>query len=1001
MDIKNKIFKKILLFAILFSPLFYNSALANLDDWLIWYWNFDQCNFVDSTVIQSNWTPYWSPTCVAWISWNAFKFGWVYDRDFAVIWNTSELTINNNFTFNMWFNIQWELSMDWWWNITPNWMQIILAKAWDRSGVNIWLWKWADWKRYLSASNWRCCTNDNKWIWWKTGFWLNEWHMMTFSNWWWYTRIYLDWKLEAELAETEFMLNPATANQNLQISIWERAYWYPFNWIVDELKIYNRVLDVSEVNKLYSNLTKLNLPTNLNQYVKSPELEETEISTWEKIWKFQSGSGIILRADTDSQESSKLVVDIYKTGEIYPIELSSDFDTNSTKQIVIPYLWTWDYSWQAKIVSSKWAESDFTDFWNNPATETDYSLFEGFEPYPYWYKFANWVPDYSLLTGNYNLTYIPIDWSIHYNKIDWNKWEIMDKVFPLSSFSWWQREYFDAFESLWLSNYKPDIFNWNCFWLALSALTQYSYPWLLSKNFTNFSNNIWSWYIRNNININVDTNNWNTWQWLDDNIKAILSHQLYQHEASYANKLSESIKNDTPIDIINKIKNNPWDYLITFWLKSWCNIFWYNCKEGAHSVIPYKVEWNKIYIWDNNIPYPYIKDSNNNNLYWYSRYIEINTENNTYNVTLYEKYKFWYIWLVSIKDVYSNSTSPIWFNWDDSLYTINWTSNILLIDNDWRKTWYQDGNIYEEIPWTDVLNIANSSSWSENTWKQIYLPKKIDWLTLKVSWNTQENYDLMIAWWDYYTKLSWINTDSWQTDTYNISRENIKIDFDDNKIWTGTYDILVDDFQNNWTWTVYIPKIESQKWLQTLDINWTNVTNNSDNAVKYQADIDNDGIMDISKNTKAIENPQDTNTKKSGISWKINISEDYSTTKKIDKLKYNDIILMLEKEKDEKDEYEEKEWKEKLKDKIKDIFTKRQIVKIKEDWTYNIDNLESWKYKLEIVNDNLMNKVTKPDTWYYELEAKKGFDYINKDFDVIKGYKLKEIKDKLDNLKHK
>ncbi|MDD4151685.1 MAG: hypothetical protein PHR68_03660, partial [Candidatus Gracilibacteria bacterium] len=330
--------------AILFSPLFFNSALANLNDGLIGYWNFDQCNFVDSTIIQSNGIPYGSPTCVNGISGNAFKFGGVYDRDYAIIGNTSELTINDNFTFNMWFNIQGELSMDGRGSITTNGTQIILAKAGDRTGINIGLGKGSDGKWYLSASNGRCCTSDNKGIGRKTGFGLNEWHMMTFSNGGGYTRIYLDGNLEAELPETEFMLNPETANQNLQISIGEGASRYPFNGIVDELKIYNRVLDFSEVKKLYTDLTKLNSPTNLNQYVKSPELDEEEIKVGEKIGKFQSGSGIILRADTDTSELSKLVVDIYKIGESYPIELSSSgFDTNSTKQIVVPYLGAGDY----------------------------------------------------------------------------------------------------------------------------------------------------------------------------------------------------------------------------------------------------------------------------------------------------------------------------------------------------------------------------------------------------------------------------------------------------------------------------------------------------------------------------------------------------------------------------------------------------------------------------------------------------------------------------------
>lgn len=1009
MKIKNKIFNKIIFLWILFSFFFYNNASANLDDWLIGYWNFDQCNFVDSTVIQSNWTPYWTPTCVPWISGNAFRFGWVYDRDFAIIWNTSELTINDNFTFNMWFNIQWELSMDWWWGVSPNWAQIILAKAWDRSGVNIWLWKWIDWKWYLSASNWRCCTSAWRWIWWTRWVWLNEWHMMSFSDWLWYTRIYLDWELVQELPETEFNLNPATANQRLQISIWEWAYRYPFNWIVDELKIYNRVLDASEVNKLYSNLTKVNSPTNLSQIIKSPELDEEEIAIWTKIWKFQSGSGIILRADTDETESSRLIVNVYRIWENYPITFSSDYNNSKTKEIVIPYLWIWDYKWESKIERQTWWESDIVDFWNNPSAENDFSLFEGFEPYPYGYKFTNSSPVvYNELFKDEILT-----WWIYYEnilwfntwyrkKIDWNKWDIFNSAFATSWSDVSYNAMLDAFEILWLNN-KEAFQWWNCYWMAVSAAMQYKHSDFLNKYFPEFSSKVWLGNIRNNIEKLNYSSYYGAWTEYNDVLKTILSFQFMQYNTKQYNL---NLAYTNPLEIYETIKNNPnKTYVLNIsWKKENNSLFSNDLVRIGHTVIPYKVEninWIKrIYFRDNNVEFPK-KDYD----LAYNQYIELYNDWNWKSTYYKNRKSFDYISLVNIDDIYNNNNKslPMGFNIYDVLFTLKWSSDIILSDSIWRISGFSWSEIYEQIPWVKIITPLNDTlSWSiENTWKQIYLPQKIDWLTLKVWWKTSENYDLMIAWWDYYTKLSWINKASWQTDTYNISRENIKIDFDDNKIWTGTYDILVDNFQNNWTWTVYIPQIEEQKGLQTVDINWTNVVNNSSNAVVYKADTNNDWIVDISKSTKAIENPQDTNTKKSGISWKINISEDYSMWKKIDKLKYNDIILMLEKEKDEKDEHEEKEWKEKLKDKIKDIFIKRQLVKIKEDWTFDINNLEAWKYKLEIVNDNLMNKVIKPETWHYELEIKKGFDYINKDFDIIKWYKLKELKDKLDNLKHK
>ena len=44
---------------------------------------------------------------------------------------------------------------------------------------------------------------------------------------------------------------------------------------------------------------------------------------------------------------------------------------------------------------------------------------------------------------------------------------------------------------------------------------------------------------------------------MDNNVQTILAHQLYQYESNFDKKKSESKQNDSPISILNKIKDNP------------------------------------------------------------------------------------------------------------------------------------------------------------------------------------------------------------------------------------------------------------------------------------------------------------------------------------------------------------------------------------------------------------------------------------------------------------
>lgn len=511
----------------------------------------------------------------------------------------------------------------------------------------------------------------------------------------------------------------------------------------------------------------------------------------------------------------------------------------------------------------------------------------------------------------------------------------------------------------------------------------------------------------NSIEINKDRN----WYWNNINetqFKTILSFQLVNNLKSYMGEKIYSYNNYDNIWVFNELKNNiKWNYILSIWGKK----EWLFNDIKRHAVVPYKIEWNKIYIWDNNIPYPNVSTKDYNYLS-YNQYIEILPDGSWYNQ--YYNTEFWWdyfdkLLLINVDNLYNTNNTAMWFNDDDKLYTLSWKSDLLLIDSLWRKTGFYNWNNYEEIPWTLLVINDNWVGNENNLWKQIYIPEKIDGLTININWKENENYDLLIAWWDYYTKISNVITSSWQTDIYKITRENIELNFDDTKTSTWTYSIMVDDFQNNGTWTIYTWEITNQIWIQTLGIDWEQVKTNWQEAITYTADINNDWEIDLEKTTSPIENPEEKNNKKSSISWTVNILENYliqgqknniKNNKNLEKLKYLDIILMLEKQKDEK---EDKKSKKNKKYKLNEILTKKQLIKIKEDWTFKLDDIDPWTYKLKIV-DNKLHQVVSPESWYYELEIKDWYTYINRDFNIIKNYKLKDVrerKDKLDNLKHK
>ncbi|NVP17847.1 hypothetical protein HUU51_03975 [Candidatus Gracilibacteria bacterium] len=637
-----------------------------------------------------------------------------------------------------------------------------------------------------------------------------------------------------------------------------RYFTSDFSWkIIGEND--NGLFDVSNLN-CFNNCEQqpiqIPIPTNLKQYIQSPYIEKREeIQVGSKIGKFQSGSGVIFELELDNPESKelKIKIELYEKLSGNTRVLNSDFLNVTGKRTFTIPLEAGDYTWKLRLEDTQGNTSDWKEFGNN-GIDIDFSIFEGFEPYPYGFNFENGTPNNGMLTGgisgfevgNYDLRF----------KISGRKWNIFYKAFDTSEIENDKRKLFDMFESLGLNNDITLFDNGSCFGLSTLALLKYQDDYFKSKNIPNYleqnHNRLYTKIKNGNIydlisNPSSTLNqNWNTYS---DDLEDIFAFHLSGNSKNNIDLNDAGVPRNfigklifNPNKILETLKNNPdKKYILNFeWEK--------NGKKYGHSVIPYRVDGNRIYIYDNVVKFPFIDTEKYGILKSYEQYIEIQ-DNGKIIIKSWPEINendFTLIGLMDIEEMNNNGKKsiPKGFNDTDTLYILRGNSDLLITDINGNKTGYKNGEIYDEIQGTRVL-VNYSGDSTDDTWKQIYLPQKLENLTIEINGKTDENYDLMIAGGDYYTKLEGITTSLGQTDVFNISRENIKIDLDDIKTSTGTYNILVDDFQNNGTGSIYLHQLETIKEKQELNIDWNKVINNIDNSISYFIDTNNDGTYDI------------------------------------------------------------------------------------------------------------------------------------------------------------
>jgi hypothetical protein len=673
---------------------------------------------------------------------------------------------------------------------------------------------------------------------------------------------------------------------------------------------YNFLSEFPDVN------SPLPTPTNLTQFIEMPDPEDSEKDrnyklAREPIWvntelgykigHFQSGSGIILEAsvDTGGESGYSVYAEVFASGSTTPLFTDEERVNPMTGsgEILVPItsLPVWDYRWTMR-VKKDGRESEVVEYGTNSWSETDFAIFDRFEPYPYGYRFhnnflVNWILTGGIDTWTYTFPF--------YNptKINGNKWDIFESAFDTTkliqyNLDWTiksNKMYLDAFNFLWLNEDRPQVFWWQCYWFSVSALMMKYHSDFL--NSLSISQQVWTWTLWQSVEPlhTVGNNPENPWDnngsiILEPILKDILTLQLSQ--ASTVNQSAEELsKKKEPIDILQELKDYPdKNYVLGFWWKQelipWKTIF------AKHYVVPYKVEWNRIYYWDNNIQAPF-RNVDGEDKEWSSQYLSIISNSNWFS-DFYKESQKWISFddlvIIDIDTIYNNNSKStvIWFNNTDTAYSFLGAWDFYLKDALWRISWFFWWNILEQIPWVSIVNNGSAliDTSPDNNFKQIYLPQKMDRLTLHIEGTTDENYTLMIAGGDYYQKLEWVPTTPWQIDTFETTGTWLTINFDDSKTWT--YSLLVDNFHDYWTTntgTVYIDSTYILPQPQQYSINWTKVVQNTPDVLTYQIDTNNDGTYDTwttlpsiyrestEKKIYTLLHPQ---TNPSGNNWNIN-----------------------------------------------------------------------------------------------------------------------------------
>jgi Concanavalin A-like lectin/glucanases superfamily len=231
---------------------------------LVGYWAFDNCLADDLSSQQRVSFVYISNlelACNEGVVGKAYRFRGVAANDHLEIENNPPLVLSEGYSLNLWFRLGSHRSFNGDRQETDYGTQVLISKSSDRTGISLRLEREpTDGLWYAYVSNGRCCEKQIgalPAVKLGGGITIGDWHMITLTfdpkrD----AYLYLDGKSRAKVKSTVYNINPQTNLEPLTIGAESAGRWYPFNGDIDEVRVYDRVVSVVEIAKMYAQRKK-------------------------------------------------------------------------------------------------------------------------------------------------------------------------------------------------------------------------------------------------------------------------------------------------------------------------------------------------------------------------------------------------------------------------------------------------------------------------------------------------------------------------------------------------------------------------------------------------------------------------------------------------------------------------------------------------------------------------------------------------------------------------
>lgn len=204
-----------------------NENCLSMTNWLVWLWHMDN-NWNDSSNSNNNAIP------INWASFNNLSKVWTFAWEFN--WINQHIEISN-------------IDLSSWWTIS-SWVKLD-----DLTKDHAIIWQDLPWEFQIWFDN---ATNDNFAItifdWWRNNkHWTTipndtSWYHVVFTYNWNIWKLFVNW-----LQENTDLNKNWTDSETWVIWIWDiTSSKKPFDWLIDEVAIYNRALTELEISDLYN-----------------------------------------------------------------------------------------------------------------------------------------------------------------------------------------------------------------------------------------------------------------------------------------------------------------------------------------------------------------------------------------------------------------------------------------------------------------------------------------------------------------------------------------------------------------------------------------------------------------------------------------------------------------------------------------------------------------------------------------------------------------------------